>query len=122
MKSLRNDPALKQRRKDLRHNETAAEQVFWSCVREKQFLGLKFFRQYSVGPYILDFYCPALKLAVELDGNQHDDFDNNAYDAERSAYLKSQGIQVMRFWNHEILSDMGKVLAKIKSSSPLPPS
>jgi very-short-patch-repair endonuclease len=61
---------------------------------------MEFFRQYSIGPYILDFYCPALKLAVELDGGQHNQCESKAYDAARSEYLKLQGIEVMRFWNN----------------------
>jgi adenine-specific DNA-methyltransferase len=84
---------------------------------------MKFFRQYSTGPYILDFYCAKLKLAIELDGGQHTHEDNLEYDAERSAYLKSQGIDVIRFWNHEVLQDTDSVLAmiaqKITPPSPL---
>ncbi len=74
---------------------------------------MRFVRQYSAGPYILDFYCPKLKLAIELDGGQHAQDDNREYDTARSAYLKSQGIDVMRFWNHEMLHDIESVLAQI---------
>jgi len=55
---------------------------------------MKFFRQYSIGPYILDFYCPAVRLGVELDGGQHNQCENEEYNAARSAYLKAQGIDV----------------------------
>ena len=96
MKFIRNDPSLKHRRMKLRRNQTDAEKLFWMRIRNKQFYGMKFFRQYSTGPYILDFYCPKLKLAIELDGGQHTHEDNLEYDAERSAYLKSQGIDVIR--------------------------
>jgi prepilin-type N-terminal cleavage/methylation domain-containing protein len=72
---------------------------------------MKFFRQYSVGPYILDFYCPAAKLAVELDGGQHNQCENKGYDESRSEYLNAQGIEVARFWNHEVLLDIQSVLA-----------
>jgi very-short-patch-repair endonuclease len=58
MKYIRNDPLLKQRRKELRRNQTEAEKTFWMHVRNRRFYGMKFFRQYSAGPYILDFYCP----------------------------------------------------------------
>jgi len=68
MKTARNAPILKQRRRDLRRNQTEAEKTFWSQVRNRQFYGLRFFRQYSIGPYILDFYCPKTNIAVELDG------------------------------------------------------
>jgi len=113
MKTLRNDPALKQRRQELRRNQTEAERTFWAQVRNSQFFGKRFFRQYSIGPYILDFYCPAMMLAVEIDGGQHLDSDNRAYDEARSEYLQAQGIDVIRFWNHEVLQNMEGVLIRI---------
>ena len=84
---------------------------------------MKYFRQYSIGPYILDFYCPTMKLAVELDGGQHNQCESKEYDAARSEYLKVQGIDVTRFWNHEVLLDMESVLAglALKVSLPTPP-
>ncbi len=91
----RNDPSLKQRRQKLRRAQTDAERFFWQHVRNKQFLGAKFFRQYSIGLYIVDFYCPKLKLAIELDGGQHTEPDAKVYDEERSAFLRSQGIEVV---------------------------
>ena len=108
-----NDPILKPRRQELRHNETDAEKVFWSHVRNKKLQGLKFFRQYSIGPYILDFYCPEKRIAVELDGSQHSEEENREYDAERTEYLRAQDIEVIRFWNHEVLSDIEGILFKI---------
>ena len=113
-KYLHNDPAILDRRRELRQRQTDAERAFWSQVRSHQFHSLKFFRQFSVGPYILDFYCPVLKLAIELDGGQHNLLENREYDAIRSDFLKSQGIQVMRFWNHEVLLEMRGVLEKIE--------
>ena len=113
MKYLRNDPTLKQRRRELRRNQTDAEKILWAHLRNKQFYGMKFFRQNSIGPYILDFYCPTLKLAVELDGGQHNQLEGKEYDAARSEYLKVQGIDVMRFWNHEVLVDTESVLSEL---------
>jgi very-short-patch-repair endonuclease len=110
-KFLRNDPTLKPRRRELRRNQTDAEKALWAHLRNKQFYGVKFFRQYSIGPYILDFYSSTVKLAVELDGGQHNQCENKEYDAARSEYLKAQGIEVMRFWNHEVLLDIQSVLA-----------
>jgi very-short-patch-repair endonuclease len=110
MSFLKNDPALKERRKELRRNQTVAEKALWARVRNKQFFGFKFFRQYSMGAYILDFYCPEIKLAVELDGGQHNLPESREYDAERSAYLNSNGIEVVRFWNNEVLLEMEGVL------------
>ena len=113
MSFLKNDPALKDRRRELRHNQTDAEKALWAQVRNKQFFGLKFFRQYSVGAYILDFYCPEKKLAVELDGGQHNLSEGREYDAERTAYLNFHGIEVVRFWNNEVLCEMEGVLKSL---------
>ncbi|OGP73080.1 MAG: hypothetical protein A2V86_11035 [Deltaproteobacteria bacterium RBG_16_49_23] len=74
---------------------------------------MKFFRQYSIGPYISDFYCPIMKLAVELDGGQHNQCENKEYDAARSEYLKAKGIDVIRFWDNEVLLDMQSVLGAL---------
>ena len=120
MEFLRNDPTLKQRRRELRRNQTDAERALWAKVRNKQFLGIKFFRQYSIGPFIVDFYCPKVNLAVELDGGQHSQSDNREYDAARSEYLKTQGIDVMRFWDNEVLLDIESVLSKLALKVPPP--
>jgi very-short-patch-repair endonuclease len=124
MKFLKNDPQLKKRRRELRHNQTNAEKVFWSQVLSRQFNGMRFFRQYSLGPYILDFYCPKVKLAVELDGGQHNQSKNREYDTSRSEYLKAHGIEVIRFWDNEVLLDVQGVLNKLflKVTPPFNPS
>jgi very-short-patch-repair endonuclease len=124
---IRNDPLLKQRRQGLRRLQTEAEKTFWEKVRNRRFCGLKFIRQYSAGPYILDFYCPKAGLAVELDGGQHTEEEARDYDAARSAYLKKHRIEVVRFWNHEVLQDMEGVLKHLANvitslnNSPIPP-
>jgi very-short-patch-repair endonuclease len=84
---------------------------------------MRFFRQYSIGPYILDFYCPALKVAVELDGGQHNAPENKEHDEGRSEYLKAHGVDVVRFWNNEVLTNMRGVLTKLEArvTPPLPP-
>ncbi|TLM68165.1 MAG: DUF559 domain-containing protein [Deltaproteobacteria bacterium] len=110
---LKNDPRLKERRRELRRNQTDAEKALWSKVRNKQLAELKFFRQYSFGPYILDFYCPEKGLAVELDGGQHNRPDGREYDAERTAFLNSHGVEVLRFWNHEVLRELEGVLERL---------
>src|SRR4030066_1319089 len=120
MEFLKNDPFLKQRRRELRRNQTEAEKVLWAHLRNKQFYRMKFFRQYSIGPYILDFYCPTMKLAVELDGGQHNQCESKEYDAARSEYLKAQGIDVTRFWNHEVLLDIQSILAELTLKVPPP--
>jgi very-short-patch-repair endonuclease len=102
--------------RELRRNQTDAERVFWARVRNKQFFGMKFFRQYSFGPYILDFYCPVIKLAVELDGGQHNLIGNTDHDAERTSYLNDRGVQVVRFWNNEVLVNLEGVLERLTYS------
>jgi very-short-patch-repair endonuclease len=113
MKFTLNDPLQKQRRKELRRNQTEAEKALWLHLRDRQFHGKKFYRQYSAGPYILDFYCPQMKLAVELDGGQHARDENRQYDVARTDYLKALGIDILRFWNHEVLNNTDDVLARM---------
>src|SRR3989338_1029227 len=108
---LYNDPKLKPRRKDLRKAETVDEELLWVKLRRKS-LGYKFTRQYSVGPYILDFYCSERRLGIELDGSHH--LLNKDYDKERDNYLLIHDIKVLRFWNREISANIDKVLKKIK--------
>lgn len=94
----------------LRMNQTPQEIILWSKLRRGS-LGLKFKRQYSVGPYIIDFYCPQKKLAIEVDGSQH--IENIDYDNERTAYLNVLNIKVLRFWNNEINANIDGVMLKI---------
>jgi len=82
-------------------------------LRGRQLGGFKFRRQKPFGSYILDFYCPQKKLAVELDGGGHADESQASYDEERSASLQEAGIQVLRFWNHQVLQETEEVLQKI---------
>jgi very-short-patch-repair endonuclease len=114
MKFSRNDPVLKQRRRELRQNQTEAEKAFWAQVRNRQFRGMRFFRQYSIGPYILDFYCPALKIAIELDGGQHTQDERREYDVNRTEYLKTRGIRVVRYWNHDVLRNIDDVVKSLE--------
>ena len=105
---------------------TNAEKLLWSHLRNKQ-LGVKFRRQFSVGEYITDFYCPNLKLAVEVDGGQHYTKEGIEYDNKRTEYLNSIKIEVVRYTNIDILMNIDRVLidlAKIINSKkqPLPAS
>ena len=113
MKHLLNDPMLKERRRQLRRKQTEAEKIFWAHARNRQLCGMKFFRQYSVGSYILDIYCPARKLSVELDGGHHNQPEEIEYDAARTEFLNAHGIEVLRFWNHDVLLDIHSVLASV---------
>lgn len=123
MKYIYNEQKLRERRKGLRRSQTEAEKLLWNKLRGRQIRGLKFFRQFSVGPYILDFFCPQIKLAVELDGGQHAEEENKEYDAIRTDYLKGIGIEVLRFWNNEVMKNIEGVLHVIEerlNSSPPP--
>ncbi len=113
MKFIYNDPEYKQRRRGLRRNQTDAEKILWMKLRNRQLCGMKFFRQYSFGIYILDFYCPKSKLAIELDGGQHAELERKEYDEARSEYLRAHGVKVMRFWNNEIMINIDGVLERI---------
>ena len=72
-KRTKNTPEMKQYRRELRNHSTTAEKVLWKLIKGKQIEGLRFRRQFSIGNYILDFYCPSLQLAIELDGEYHND-------------------------------------------------
>ena len=111
-----NDKVLKERCKDLRNNQTEEEKILWSRLKNRQFKGFKFVRQYGVGPYILDFYCPKLRLAIELDGAQHGEKENLLYDQERNSYLESLDIKTIRFWNYEVQENIGEVIKRIHES------
>lgn len=97
-KLTNNKRELKQKRKDLRNNATPAEVLLWRCLKRSQ-LGYKFRRQHSIGFYILDFYCPTKRLAIELDGAHHFTPEGVISDRKRDSVLKEQGITVLRFEN-----------------------
>ena len=89
--------------RSLRSNATDAERKLWSLSRNKQLGGLRFRRQQPIGPYIVDFFCPAAKLVVELDGSQHGEEENLTYDEARTKWLNSRGYRVVRFVNADVL-------------------
>jgi very-short-patch-repair endonuclease len=115
MSRLNNKPLLTVRRKRLRNNGTPAEAYFWLFLKKRQVEGRKFRRQFSVGKYIVDFYCPSERLAIELDGQHHfTDPEAVTYDQKRTLYLQNQGITVIRFSNSEIFQHTDVVLELIK--------
>ena len=95
----------------LRTNQTDAECVFWYNVRARRLAGLKFRRQYPVGPFIADFVCLEAKLIVELDGGQH--AVRQAYDRSRDAFLESKGFRVLRVWNSDLLTNRDGVMEAV---------
>ena len=99
--------------KRLRQEATECERALWSRLRNGQMHGLRFRRQQPIGPFIADFYCSAAKLVVELDGSQHGACANRAYDLERTRFMVAGGLYVLRFSNHDFLSDPEAVLENI---------
>ena len=115
MTQLKNRKSLKQYRRDLRKRATLTERILWNYLRGKR-QGHKFFRQYSIGSYIVDFYCTKAELAVELDGMHHYLDDKVIkYDKKRTTFLESKGVEVIRFKNKEVYDDVQRVLGQILS-------
>ncbi len=110
---MNNAPSMMDKRKDLRAKQTPEEALLWCKLRNKQLEGFKFRRQHSVGGYILDFYCPEKKIAIELDGFHHLEPLHLAYDEYRSDFLLDRGIIVLRFMNDEVTTDIDTVIVKI---------
>ncbi len=115
MTTLNNLPHKKDERRALRNNLTSAEATLWNVLKGGQLTGRKFRRQHSIGEFILDFYCPQEKLAVELDGAGHFTASGNLHDAARTEYLNAASIRVIRFENKLIWSDLDSVLHSIES-------
>src|SRR5687768_9981682 len=95
----------------LRRNQTDAELKLWRAIRNGRIRNLKFRRQHAIGPYIVDFICPEMRLIIELDGGQHN--ERILQDQERTLFLERQGFRVLRFWNHQVLNEFESVLEKI---------
>lgn len=113
---INNLPHLKTFRKDLRKNLTPAEAAFWNVVKNSKFEGRKFRRQHSLGNYILDFYCPSERLAIELDGDVHFHDKVRENDYKRRLFLEQHGIKVLRFENRRVFEDLEWVLDVIRSN------
>ena len=108
-----NLPALKAVRRDLRNHATPAERALWQMLKGRQLSGRKFRRQHSVGRFVLDFYCPSERLAVELDGSVHADPARQSYDLRRQRALEEVGVRVLQFENEAVLGTPDVVLAAI---------
>ena len=109
-------PYLQTFRTGLRKNLTPAEATLWRYLQRSGLDGRKFRRQHSVDAYILDFYCPAERLAVELDGEVHNSDWAALYDRERKVFLSCYGIDVLRFENFLVFDEIEFVLARIRSA------
>ncbi|MCX7184625.1 MAG: endonuclease domain-containing protein [Nitrosospira sp.] len=107
---------LKGLSRTLRTNLTDAEQVLWQHIRRKQIQGMQFYRQKPLLAFIVDFYCPAAKLVIELDGSQHYDEEQQTKDQARDDTLAESGLQVLRFDNRQVLLETDAVLAVIDTT------
>lgn len=110
-----NNPALKPRRQQLRRKSTNSEQVLWSLIRNRQ-LGYKFLRQYSVDGYVIDFYCPRLRLGIEIEGEIHR--FSKKYDDYRNRYIEAAGIRSIHIPANMVIHHQGQAMQIIKSSLP----
>jgi very-short-patch-repair endonuclease len=112
----------KAKRKRLRANSTETERFLWHHLCAKRLAGYKFHRQYGIGSYIVDFYCPAARLVIELDDGQHGLPESRDYDDRRTSYLNGVGIQVIRFWNANVFESLDVVLEVIRAAVVRTPS
>jgi len=113
-RGIYNVASKEEHRKELRNSETVAETVLWKYLKGRQFGGKKFRRQSSVGPYIVDFFCPEKPVVVELDGAPHFGPAAGDYDDRRTRYLQERGIKVIRFENRRLYRDLEGVLEEIR--------
>jgi very-short-patch-repair endonuclease len=100
--------------RSLRKQPTKAEEILWRYLRGSRFHGAKFRRQVPFDRYVVDFYCHATKLVVEIDGKQHDWFAD--YDARRTAVLEAYGVRVLRLANEDVGGDIDSVLVRIRAA------
>ena len=105
------NPKLKGRARNLRTNMTAAENKLWSKYLRR--FPLAVYRQKPIDNYIVDFYCPKLKLVIEIDGETHIEDKDIKRDAKRAQVLESYGLKVLRFWNYEVLEGLDEVCEAI---------
>ena len=114
MGDIHNRRNLKEVRQALRSHVTSSEAVMWRYLSGSKLDGRKFRRQHSVGPFILDFYCPSERLCIEIDGSSHNNPTSSINDQGRDAYLGSMRIHVLRFTNEQVLTSAEGVLDEIR--------
>jgi len=104
---------MKQNARNLRTNMTESEQLIWFQIRRKQINNIQFYRQKHLGPFIVDFYAPSIRLVLEVDGSQHLEKDHCEQDKYRDSYLRDARIHVLRFTNREVKYQINIVLELI---------
>jgi very-short-patch-repair endonuclease len=105
-------PSLLSYARTMRRTATPAERKLWFVLRNHQLAGLKFRRQMPLGPFIVDFYCPAVRLVIELDGVSHSD---STTDAVRDGWMRRHGIRTLRFTNGDVLGNLEGVVMAIRT-------
>ena len=110
MTQIFNQTSEKEKRRKLRKESPQAERLLWYRLRNRQLLGCRFRRQYSVGAYVLDFYCPQLRLAIEIDGDSHFQPGSPEYDEQRQREIEALGVRFLRFRNDQVFENLDGVL------------
>ena len=110
---LKYDKGLKYNACRLRREMTDSERSLWARLRGKQILNVQFYRQKSIGSYIVDFYASQAKIVVEVDGSQHKETDQEQKDIQRDIYLKNEGLYILRFNNLQVLQELDSVMEVI---------
>jgi very-short-patch-repair endonuclease len=100
--------------RQLRRNQSEAEEKLWLSLWKRNIDGVKFRRQQPIGNYIVDFVSFDKKLIIEIDGGQHNDPAEIEKDQQRTIWLENEGYRVIRFWNNDVLENLDGVLLKIK--------
>ena len=118
---MRLGPQQKVHARNLRRQQTDAETLLWSHLRNRGLAGVKFRRQHPIGPYIADFISVENKLVIEIDGGHNNQEATSTQDQIRTTWLNEQGYQVLRFWNNDVLANTEGVLERIAEAiSPSP--
>ena len=113
MPEIYNRMESKEIRRKLRREQTPAEKLLWSKLRNHQLNGLKFYRQYGIGFYIADFFCMSHKLVIEIDGGYHNSEDAKMNDDVRDEQMKNLGLKILRFNNEDVMNKLQEVLDAI---------
>ena len=119
--TLFNKTSEKSKRQQFRRALTPAEALLWAELRGRAIGGWKFRRQYGIGPYVVDFYCPSAHLAIEVDGDSHFQVGAEGFDRRRQLFIESFGIRVLRVTNPEVIDDLEGTVSRISMALGEPP-
>ena len=111
-----NKSSEKTNRRKLRRNSTEAEEILWEHLKDRKLFKMKFRRQYSIDQFVIDFYCPKIKFAIELDGKIHLDKNVKNHDENRDGFLSNFGIKILRIKNDAVLNDIDGTIESIKKN------